>query len=260
MSDRLAPLGLTPDAALRRSVRRLNARLVAGDVIVVGAFVGFLLFVVSDTPDTFGVVVATRDLPVGTRLHLGDLAIARVRLGEEQARAAVSAAQLDSLEGRELVAPAFAQQILAQKQLATSERSVLRPGYVKMTIPVKPDNAVGGTLRPGDQVAVLSTIDKGKPTAQTRTVLAAATVDSSGRSDSNLSGNTFGTSAQAPTAGASVATPRSGRPVDWVTLIVPDDQAQFLALARWIGDLDVVLLPVSPVDAAAEQLPTDPSV
>ncbi len=133
-SDTLAPLGLTPDAALRRSGRRLNARLVAGVVIVVGAFVGFLLFVVSATPDTFGVVVATRDLPVGTRRHPAALATARVRVGEHQARAAVSATQLDSLEGRELVAPAFAQQILAQKQLATSERLVLKPGYVKVNM------------------------------------------------------------------------------------------------------------------------------
>jgi Flp pilus assembly protein CpaB len=260
ISEGLAPLGLTPEAALRRSGRRLNARLVTGIVIVAGAFVGFLLFVVSATPDTFGVLVPTRDLPVGARLHSSDLAIARVRLGEEQARVAIPAAQLDSLEGRELVAPVFAQQILAQKQLATSERSVLKAGYVKMTIPVKADNAVGGTLRPGDQVAVLVTTDRGKPTAQTRTVLSPATVDSSGRSDSGFSGSTVGTSSAAPATSSNAGAARAGRPIDWVTLIVPDGQAQSLALARWNGELDVILLPVNPVDGSAEERATPPSV
>jgi len=221
----------------------------AGVVIVAAAFIGFLLFVVSATPDTFGVVVATRDLPVGAQLHSTDLAIAHVRLGEEQARVAVRAEQLDGLEGRELAAPAFAQQILTLKQLATTERSALKPGYVKMTIPVKADNAVGGILRPGDQVAVLVTSDKGKPTAQTRTVLSPATVDSSGRSDSGLS-STLGTSSASPPGSSTAGVPRAGRPVDWVTLIVPDSQAQPLALARWNGELDVILLASNPMDAA----------
>ena len=253
--DRLAPLGLTPEAAARPSERRLNARMMAGVVIVAAAFIGFLLFVVSASPDTFGVVVATRDLPVGAQLHSTDLAIAHVRLGEEQAAVAVRAEQLDGLEGRELAAPAFAQQILTLKQLATTERSVLKPGYVKMTIPVKADNAVGGTLRPGDQVAVLVTSDKGKPTAQTRTVLSPATVDSSGRSDTGLS-STLGMSPAAPPASGSTGVTRAGRPVDWVTLIVPDSKAQPLALARWNGELDVILLPANPIDTAAESQPT----
>jgi Flp pilus assembly protein CpaB len=105
----LAPLGLTPEAAARKTQRRVNTRLLAGLVLVAVAFIGFLVFVVSSAPVTRGIVVATRDLPAGTRLSRADLAVAQVQVGQAQAQAAVPASALDGLAGKELVAPAFAQ-------------------------------------------------------------------------------------------------------------------------------------------------------
>ena len=83
----LAPLGLTPEAAARKTQRRVNTRLLAGLVLVAVAFIGFLVFVVSSAPVTRGIVVATRDLPSGTRLSRGDLAVAQVQVGQAQALA-----------------------------------------------------------------------------------------------------------------------------------------------------------------------------
>ena len=131
----LAPLGLTPEAASRRRARRLNVRLVAGLLLAAVAFVGFLLFVVSTAPASRSVLVATRDLPAGVQLHRGDLAVARVQLGDAQARIVVSSDALDSLEGRELSAPLFVQQILVQPQLASPGHAGLEPGYVKVSVP-----------------------------------------------------------------------------------------------------------------------------
>src|ERR671929_315009 len=188
----LAPLGLTPEAAARKTQRRVNTRLLAGLGLVAVAFIGFLVFVVSSAPATRGIVVATRDLPAGTRLSRGDLAVAQVQVGQAQAQAAVPASALDGLAGKELVAPAFAQHPLAQAQINTGGRPALGPGQVKMTIPIRADSAVGGALRRGDEVSVLVTYDKGKPTAQTRTVLDRVVVDDVGRSDTVGSGGARG--------------------------------------------------------------------
>src|SRR5438876_1082519 len=88
--------------------------------------------------------------------------------------------------------PVAAQQFLARPQLTTTRRPALQPGFVRMTVPVRPDTAVGGALRTGEVVTVLATTDKGKPTAQTRSVLDRVVVDQVGQADTLT---TTGTSA-----------------------------------------------------------------
>jgi hypothetical protein len=88
------------------------------------------------------------------------------------------------------------------------------------------------------------TYDKGKPTAQTRTVLDRVVVDDVGRSDTiGSSGSVAGASRPDPSA--------PGRPVAWLTLIIPAEQASATAQARWGGDLDVILLPPAAVAGTA---------
>ena len=234
--DTLAPLGLTPEAAARKHARRLNTRLIAGLVCVLAAFSGFLLFAVASSPRTHGVVVAARDLPAGTRLRRADLAIAQAQLGEAQAQAFVAAEGLDGLDGQELLAPLAAQQMLARNQVGSGRRPVLGPGFVRMTVPVRPDTAVGGALRPGDLVTVLATADKGKPTAQTRPVLERVVVDQVGQADS-LAGTGVGVASD---SGGVSPVARASRPVAWVTLLVPEDRAASLSLARWNGELELI--------------------
>src|SRR5919205_104681 len=208
ITDSLPPLGLTPEAAARKHARRVNTRLVAGLLCVLAAFSGFLIFAVASSPRTHGVVVATRDLPAGTRLRRADLALVQAQLGEAQAQTFVTAEGLDGVEGQELLAPVAAQQILARSQVGTGRRPVLGPGFVRMTVPVRPDTAVGGALRPGDVVTVLATTDKGKPSAQTRPVLDRVLVDQVGQADSLAS---TGVGATADAAAVSL-TSRGSRP------------------------------------------------
>jgi Flp pilus assembly protein CpaB len=239
--DDLAPLGLTPEAAAGRRARRLNVRLVAGLLLAAVAFVGFLLFVVSTAPAPRTVLVATRDLPAGVQLHRGDLAVARVQLGDAQARIVVSSDALDSIEGRELSAPLFVQQILVQPQLASTGHYGLEPGYVKVSVPVRPETAVGDQLRPGAEVSVVVTRDKGKPTSDTRVVLPRVAVDEIGRGDPAL-----GSASTTPVAGAADPNSQASRPAraaSWLVLVVPQDQAPALSQARWNGDIEVMLLP-----------------
>jgi Flp pilus assembly protein CpaB len=245
--DRLPPVGLTPEAADRKHARRLNARLLAGVVCVLAAFSGFLVFAASSSPRTHGVVVAVRDLPTGTRVRRTELAIAQAQLADAQAQVFVPAEAVDAIDGQELLAPLAAHQFLARAQLTTAHRPTLQPGFVRMTLPVRPDTAVGGALRTGDVVTVLATTDKGKPTAQTRPVLDRVVVDQVGRADTLT---TTTTSAGASDNGGQSLPLRASRPVAWVTLLVPEDRASSLALARWTGDVELIQVPADDSGAA----------
>jgi Flp pilus assembly protein CpaB len=240
--DRLLPVGLTPEAADRKHARRLNARLVAGVLCVVAAFSGFLVFAASSSPRTHGVVVAVRDLPTGTRVRRTDLAVAQAQLADAQAQVFVPAEAVDTIDGQELLGPVAAQQFLARAQLTTAQRPTLQPGFVRMTVPVRPDTAVGGALRTGDLVTVLATTDKGKPTAQTRSVLDRVVVDQVGQADTLT---TTGTSAVSGDGSGPSLPLRASRPIAWVTLLVPEDRASSLALARWTGDIELIQLPAA---------------
>src|SRR5438477_470618 len=99
--------------------------------------------------------------------------------------------------------------------------------------------AFGGALRTGDLVTVLATTDKSKPTAQTRAVLDHVVVDQVGQADTLAAS---GSSATANSAAPSLPL-RPSRPVAWVTLLVPEDRANSLSLARWTGDLELIQLP-----------------
>ena len=243
----LLPIGLTPDAADRKHARRLNARVVAGVVCVLAAFSGFLVFAASSSPRTHGVIVTVRDLPTGTRLRRADLAIAQAQLADAQAQVFVPAEAVDAIDGQELLAPVAAQQFLARAQLTTVHRPTRQPGFVRMTVPVRPDTAVGGALRTGDVVTVLATTDKGKPTAQTRPVLDRVVVDQVGQADTLAT--TSATAAAAGGGGPSLPL-RASRPVAWVTLLVPEDRASRLALARWTGDVELIQVPADDAGAA----------
>jgi Flp pilus assembly protein RcpC/CpaB len=120
-----------------------------------------------------------------------------------------------------------------------------------VSLPVRPDLAVGDQIRAGDDVAVLVTRDKGKPTSATSVVLERVTVDQVGRSDSPL-GSTPGGSLAVP-VDSTAATTRAARPVSWLVLVIPQEQAARLSQARWNGDLEVVLLPRIVVQDAGRQ-------
>jgi hypothetical protein len=94
-------------------------------------------------------------------------------------------------------------------------------------------------------VTVLATTDKGKSTAQTRTVLDRVVVDQVGQADSVANA-----AVSSDSAGPSLPI-RPARPIAWVTLLVPQDRATSLALARWNSDLDLIQLPADDSRRAA---------
>jgi Flp pilus assembly protein CpaB len=146
-------------------------------------------------------------------------------------RAALPGDMLESLVGRQVGEPIHAEQVLARAQVA--ERSGLASDLVAITIPARPESAVGGRLRPGDNVQVLVTVaDKTRSEAHTRLVLERAQVFKVGREQSLSS-----SSSSAEGEG------RSRTSISSVTLAVTAEQARQLAEARRSGELDVLLLP-----------------
>jgi Flp pilus assembly protein CpaB len=225
----MAVATLTPAQALRRP-RRADPRALVGIFLTLAALAGSVAFWVGAS-DARPVLVATRDLPAGTTLRSTDLSVAYVRMDEPLYRAALPADVLDALVGRQIGEPIHAHQVLASAQVA--DRTGLAPDQVAITIPARPDSAVGGRLRPGDTVQVLVTVtDKSRNEARTRLVLDRARIFEVGREQA------FGSSslsAEADTRGrGSIAS---------VTLAVTADQARQLAEARRTGELDVLLLP-----------------
>jgi Flp pilus assembly protein CpaB len=225
----MAVATLTPARALRRP-RRADPRALIGVLVTLAALAGSVAFWVTSS-DARPVLVATRDLPVGTTLRASDLTIAYVRMDDALYRAALPADMLETLIGRPLGEPVHAQQVLARAQVTS--RVGLAADQVAMTIPARPDSAVDGRLRPGDTVQVLVTvIDKTRNEAHTRQILDRAQVFEVGRDQS------FGSSS------ATVEPDRSTRgSISSVTLAITADQARQLAEARRTGELDVLLLP-----------------
>jgi Flp pilus assembly protein CpaB len=224
----MAVATLMSASAVRRP-RRADPRALIGVFLTLAALAGSVTFWVSAS-DTRPVLVATRDLPAGATLRPSDLSVAYVHIDDSLYRAALPGDMLGSLVGRQLGEPVHAQQLLARAQVA--DRLGLAADQVAITIPAKPESAVGGRLRPGDSVQVLLTVtDKARGEAHTRLVLDQARIFEVGREQS------FGSSSAAETDGA----PRGS--IASVTLAVTPDQARQLAEARRTGELDVLLLP-----------------
>jgi Flp pilus assembly protein CpaB len=230
----MAATTLTPARAIRQP-RRVDLRAVFGLFLLLLATGGSIAFW-SASSDTRAVLVATRDLPAGATLSASDVAVARVRVDDAIYEASWPAAAREELIGRQLAEPVHAQQLLVRAQLST--RPPLQPDQLALTIPIRPDTAVGGRVRPGDYVQVLATSGKGKPESETFVVLRRVRVHDVGRDERVTVVNTAG-------AGETAPRPAAQGPVSTLTVVVTQDQALELARARWNGELDVALLPAS---------------
>ena len=224
----MSTTSLTPSRALRRP-RRIDVRAIFGVVLMLAAVAGSVLFWGASS-DSRPVLVATRDLPAMAVLGAADLTVAHVRVDDAMYLAAVPAAELTALIGKPLAEPVHAQQMLLRAQLA--QRPPLGVGQTAFTIAINPETAVGGRLRPGDQVQVFVTLNKGKPDTRSTVVLPRVTVYDVGY-ESRLAAVSMDGSSGAANQGAA----------KWLTLIVTQEGARQLAQAKWNGDLDVALLP-----------------
>ena len=194
------PEGLDGPAprAVRRRRASLNPRAVLGGLLITVAGVGlFAAYTQAGADHRVGYVVAAHDLVPGERIGATDLTTRRMVLPSDLA-SSFAFRDVARLSGAVMVAPLRAGELLqASDVLAAAEA----PAFQEVSISVDPSRAVGGSLQPGETVAVVATYGTGVQ-AVTEVVVPLALVVSA-----NDSSGTFGSrSSETVTLGLSGAT------------------------------------------------------
>jgi len=134
--------------------------------IVLSAIAGLLYY--SHTEQSTA-VVATRDLPVGTRIQDADVTTRRVNPASIGPQVVTS---VSATVGQVVAFPILEGQFLDARQIAPSKNAALLgsglevpPGYRIIGLPVTATTAVGGVLKPGDRVDVIAIPNPVKTTA-----------------------------------------------------------------------------------------------
>ena len=152
------------DVAVARRAERptwLNGRTLLGAALLAASLVGGHR-VMEQANVTVGIWATTKDLPAGARLTADALRASQVRLEPEVIDHYVSVSE--SLEGAVLTRPMRRGELVAAGWLSTGDAAAAGRS---ITIPVSPEHALGGTLRPGDRVDVYATFDAGDVRART---------------------------------------------------------------------------------------------
>jgi Flp pilus assembly protein CpaB len=142
-------------------IRWANGRVLVGLALFLGSFIGGQrLLTAADT--TVHVWAARTSIPAGTPLEADQLTPMSVKLPGGAIDAYVSSDE--SVEGAVSLRTVEAGELLPRQAIsAAGVDSTLR----SITIPVTPEHAVGGDLKPGDRVDVLATFDGGDVRART---------------------------------------------------------------------------------------------
>lgn len=150
----------------------LDGRTLLGVALVATSVAAGLLFW-SSASDSTAVLVASRDIPAGHVIQADDLSVARVRLEGNLSSLAIREDELEQVTGRTAGTAVHVGEMVVWPDLASGV--VIGPNDVAITVPVEADAVYPG-LRPGDEVAVLATSNKGKPESRTVTLLERAVV------------------------------------------------------------------------------------
>ena len=198
-----------------RRLRRpaIDARVITGIVLVAVSVIGGLRLARGPQPGT-EVFVAATDLDAGHVLTRHDLTATELR-APRALIAGLERANRGAPVGRVLRTP-----VRAGAAIPVDALGSVVPAGRDVTIPVTPEHALGGVIRPGDRVDVYATFDKGTDAARTLTVARTATVRGVTRSDGLFGQQQGGISA--------------------ITLSVDPDAAIAVAFAARNGELDVV--------------------
>ena len=108
--------------------------------------------------------VASKDLAEGIKLQSGDVELVEVRLPADLLDRYAHASE--DLNGATLTRAVRAGELIPTGWLAPSNKQ----SALSLTIPVPPEHAVGGALRPGDRVNVFATFDSADVRARTTLV------------------------------------------------------------------------------------------
>lgn len=107
------------------------------------------------------VVVAATEVQPGDVITAKDLRVAEVALAGEVE--AIPAGDLQTVIGQVAAEPLYAGKLLTRR--AVSSGAPVPSGYVAMSLALRPERAVGGSLRAGDNVLVVATTNPGRPDA-----------------------------------------------------------------------------------------------
>jgi len=116
-------------------------------------------------------VVAAADLKVGTQIQDSDVAVRRVNPGSVPTG---TFTDVNQAIGRFVSFPILRDQFVDARAVVTSRNSDLLEsgldvpkGYRIISLPIVPSSAVGGSLKPGDQVDVIAIPGANRPTGPT---------------------------------------------------------------------------------------------
>jgi Flp pilus assembly protein CpaB len=208
---------VVPRSAAR--LRRLDLRVVIGLALLLVGVVG-TVGVVQAAGERTPVLVMARNVPAGQ--VIGELDVRVAEMGLAPGVATLGVGDRGRVVGQVASAPLAAGQVLDPTVVA--DPSPIQAGQVLMSVAVAPEHAAAGTLRAGDQVAVVASSPPDQPTTG---ITARAGVLLS----------------QVPVISVSSATEEAGGEGKLlVSLAVPQEQAAALAQAAH-GTLDLVLLP-----------------
>lgn len=203
---------------------RVDARLLAGLVLVAVAVAGGLTLW-RQAQVTVPVVVAVREIPAGQVIQRDDLGLSQAKLEGPLSSLSFGETELGAIVGRTATETIHAGALVLRPDLGTGP--VIGPNDVAVTVPVQSD-AVYARLRRGDQVAVMSTSDRGKPQSLTVTLLERATVYDVSLESSRVSLGGGGDD-------------EDGRLTN-VTLLIPRSEAEDVAHAVVNAELTLLLL------------------
>lgn len=191
---------------------RLDRRVTVGVLLVALSVIGGLRL---SAPGGAGtpVWVAARDLQANAVLRDGDVRV--VHLRSVPAALDGLAPASSPLRGRVLLGPVPQGTPIPDALLGARARAGR-----EVTVPVTPEHALGGEVRPGERVDVVASFHKGSDAAKSVVVVAGAEVVGVARA-------------------AALLGEARGSPVG-VTLAVPADDAVFLVFAIRNGEIDLL--------------------
>ena len=147
----------------------VNRRTVLG-VLLVGISVAGGYSVLEAAERTTPVWVTAHELPSGTVISSDSLHVEHVQLSPKLRSEYVTTSE--SIDGLVITKPLGAGELVPQGWIATEGAT---PGR-SITIPIDPEHAVGGLLRPGDAVDLFATFNSGDIEARTVTLARAVEV------------------------------------------------------------------------------------
>lgn len=194
-------------------VRRIDMRVAVSLLLLIAGTLGVASVLKTATARS-AVLVAARAVEPGSVIVAKDLKVEEVSLSGGVV--SIAASSMSGLIGKVAAEPLYPGKLLTDRSISSGPPVPV--GYVAMSIALKPERAVGGTLRSGDRVGIVATSNAGRPDAASVLLFQ-----------------------KIPVVAISTRSGGEGNLVI-VTLQVRPEEARALAQARNSGELDLLLL------------------